>query len=460
MILIFLQKQTFVSDLSFHTVTVLLVFSTALRRTGSKNSLYASRSSLYGRRRRKNSAGESVYSFVQDDIDYHRPDRDSFKERSLSRRDRGFRSLGDLEMELREQATRSTQTLRECATQTGKGFANVSPGKKTVVKRSKPRSMSSSHTQTLKSKEGNLDTSSSSSGITRPRERKNSASSTSGRSKSKDRKISASSTSGRPKRTRSDSELKKKVQEAEEGKEFKKPGTPKDKPKLKPKPKPRKSTAASVGQLSDDDAESVMTGMTGPIDQSSVVGAEAGARRPVNPAMQGQPMYPPQGYPGYPVGYPPQMAYVQGTGQAPVLVPFGHPSAVQMHGGAVAPNSGVAVPNPVASVPGTAPKPSVSKWEMLCRMTDGEASREGGSYETGSVTESVFSNPYAAQHFPPAYSSAVSDYAGSERSGPTKSAAATSRSSRPPRKSSWDALRNMTDQEFDANQDAPSESNV
>ena len=443
---------------SYSNSFIIFSVSTALRRTGSKNSLYASRSSLYGRRRRKNSVGESVYSFVQDDIDYYRPDRDSFKERSLSRRDRGFRSLGDLEMELREQATRSTQTLRECATQTGKGFANVSPGKKTVVKRSRPRSMSSSHTQTSKSKEGNLNSSSSSSGIAYPRERKNSASSTSGRSKSRERKHSTSSTSGRPKRTRSESELKKKVRETEEGKEFKRPRTPKDRPKPKPKPKPRprKSTTASTGQLSDDDVESVMTGMTGPLDQSSMVGAEGGARMLLNPAMQGQPMYAPQGYPGY----PPQMAYVQATGQPPIMVPIGHPSAVPMHTGGVAPNLGAAVHNPGAAVPVTASKPSVSKWEMLCRMTDGDVSKGGDSYETGSVAGSVFSNPYAAQHFPPAYPSALSDYAGSERSGPRKSAAALSQSSHVPRKSSWDALKKMTDQEHGGSQSASSESNV
>ncbi|KAL8612752.1 hypothetical protein ACOMHN_033751 [Nucella lapillus] len=194
-----------------------------LRRTGSKNSLYTSRSSLYARRRRKNSLGESVYSLAFDDLDSERPKRDSFKERSLSRRDRGFRSLGDLEMELRDQETRSTQA----------GLANMSPGKKTVAKKSKPRSVSSS--QTSKSKQPrNLDSSSSSSGVTKPRERKNSASSTSARSKStRDGASSVSSVSVKGKSRKNNSGAKS---DEEGALDRRRPASRRGKPKPKPKP--------------------------------------------------------------------------------------------------------------------------------------------------------------------------------------------------------------------------------
>lgn len=428
-----------------------------LRRTGSKSSLYASRSSLYGRRRRKNSFGESVGSFAHDDIDYYRPERGSFADRSLSRHDRGFKSLGDLEQELREQATRSTQTLRECATQTGTGFANVTHGKKTVVKRGKPRSTRSSHTQTSRAKELH-DTSSSSSGISRSRERsrdrknsvssttrerKNSASSSSGL-KSRERKNSTSSNSGKPKRTKSEGGGKGKASDREG-----RPETPKGKPKPAPKPKPRQSTAGHMADTGDElDNE-------GPIDQSSMVsGPPYPAAQPLNPAMLGQPVYPQQAYPmGYPMAYPPHMGYMQATGQPPVMLPYGQQAgAVPIHHSAVTQNPSAGAP---AAVPTMAPKPA-SKWDMLCKITGGEAT---DSFETGSVFShgTTQYNLPPPQH-PPTYSSAASDYyAGSEQSGP-RAMSQTSGSGGIPRKSSWSALKELADRA--ESEYAASESNV
>ena len=393
----------------------------ALRRSGSKNSLYASRSSLYNRRRRRGSVGSVYSAFAHDDMDYRDDqDFDNRSLRSLSRRsNRAHRSLGDLEHELRESATRSTQTLRECATQTGTGFANVTPGKKSVVKRTKPRSTSSSHTQTgakSKNKDRQLDTSSSSSGMSKTRQRTNSTSS-SGRPKSRQRKNSDASTSSRPRRAKSESELKTKLSEDEAS--FKK--TKKPKPKLAPKPKPRKS----VGHLSDDDMESVATGMTGPIDHSSAVGYNGG---------MGQAVMPPQGY--YP--YPPMAVNAMGhpipvnaMGQ-PIMVPYGQPMPM----GAVVPNPGLNANRPPVA-PKTAPKPS--KWDALVKMTDGEKAGGGDS-------ASVVDNPYGVQHFPPAYASAVNSDFASERSGPRS--AVSGASSRNPKKSSWAALKEMTDGEY------------
>lgn len=407
-----------------------------LRRSGSKNSLYASRSSLYGRRRRKNSAGESVYSFAHDDIDTYRDkDRDSFKERSLSRRDRAFRSLGDLERELRDSATRSTQTLRECATQTGAGFANVQLGKKTVVKKSRPKSVSSSQTQTAKSKSKSkdLDTSSSSSGVYKQRERTNSTASTN-LTKPRERRNSGSSTGGKPRRAKSESELKKKVDAERKKKDA-------AKPKPAPKPKPRKSMS-NPDHLSDDDLESVATG---PIDQSSVAGGRK--PQPLNPAMMGQPIYPQQAYPGYPMGYPPpHMAYPQAMGQ-PVMMPYGQPGGMLTQGGGGGLNSG-GISNVRPTVPpGMAPKPS--KWEMLCKITDGDKSGESSG--------SVASNPYGALHIPPGYTSAVGSEYGSEYSGPGRSAA-SGRPPQIPKKSSWDTLKQMA--VIEGSQYSASESNI
>ncbi|KAL8621817.1 hypothetical protein ACOMHN_016303 [Nucella lapillus] len=302
-----------------------------LRRSCSKTSLYASRSSLYGRRRRKNSVGESVYSFAYDDPDLF--DRGSVGGRSLSRRHRGFKSLGDLEMESREQSARSTQT----------------------------------------------------------RSRKNSVSSTSGRSKSRDRKNSSASTTGRPKRAKSESELRRKVREAEEDGEVRTSGTGREKPPLKPKPrpkpKPRKSTT-TVGDNDDDDDD----------DKNSTNTASTGVlvRGGAQPVM---PVYAPQGYPGYMVGYPPQMPFVQAPGQPPVMLPYGAvPGVLVPNPGAVVPGAafnpgaaalppGAAVPRPSLSGPPVAPKPSQAKWDMLCRITD-----SAKEIDDASVAGSVFTN--------------------------------------------------------------------
>lgn len=445
-------------SLSF-TKLFLFLFSTALRRSGSKNSLYASRSSLYGRRRRKNSIGESVYSYAHDDIDYYRPDRESFRERQLSRHDRGFKSLGDLEYELRDQATRSTQTLRECATQTGVG---VVPGKKSVVKRGKPHSVSSSMTQTGKSHE-RKNSASSNSGLSKSRERKNSASSTSGLSKPRERKNSTSSNSGKPKRTKGEVEGKKEKKSHETEKD--KDGRP-ETPKEKSKPKPKSTTRKSTGQILNPEGSPFT--QEGPVDQSSTVGGpvQPQTAEHVNPGVLGQPMYAPQGY----MVYPSQVG-VPVPGQPPFMMPYGpYPGSVPLQPGTAGPISGSNIPS--TGAPNLPSKPSVSKWDQLCQITGGNSGQRGDSLETGSVfSQPSQTNPYAPHVFVPQQQppTSGSDYfGGSEISGPRSFGAPSgvSGSTGFPPRPAWDVLKEKTDRDYriaygsQGSQFAPSESNA
>lgn len=122
----------------------------ALQRTGSRQSLYASRSSLYGRRGKRDRASfsESVASYAHDDIDVYRHRRGDDEERQITQRDRYFKSLGDIHYggAPKEQ---STQTLRETASQTGSGMVTHSKARKSLRKSPKPqRAMVSSGSQT------------------------------------------------------------------------------------------------------------------------------------------------------------------------------------------------------------------------------------------------------------------------------------------------------------------------
>lgn len=174
-----------------------------------------------------------------------------------------------------------------------------------------------------------------------------------------------------------------------------------------------------------------------------------------------QVMYAPQNYPSYPpAGYPAHMAYMQATGQPPMMMPYPQPGGgVPLPAGAVQANPVAAVSGPTVAASATTPRPPQSKWDMLVRMTDGGDSTKGGGdwNDSASVAGSVFSNPYAGHQVHPGYSSAMSDYAPSEVSGPTRSVTGRSQASRKGGRSAWDTLREMTDQE---SQYAPSESNV
>ncbi|XP_046357690.2 serine/arginine repetitive matrix protein 1-like isoform X2 [Haliotis rufescens] len=321
-----------------------------LKRSGSRQSLYASRSSLYGRRGRRersSSIGESVMSYTRDDIDAYSDD--DFDNRRVSRREsmrKGFRSLGDLEYESREI---STQTLRETGSQTGKGKL-VAP-KKGTARKAAARKQSTSSTASKK-----------------PRAKK---------SVSKDE---------------------------EEKDEQSEPTTPKtrtkssaDKPKPQPKPKPAPRKAASAKPQPDLEAAT-----------------QPASHHPETPAFtaaSGMP-YPGHMVPGGPMPYPGQPHYIP-PGGMPMMQPYpgammpgGQPVPPVMY--APVPRMPTAAPpqQPPQAPPGQPGKSSKSSWDILCAITDHE--KNSDNTETGSVTGSVFSqqqpqqpNPYSGVQYPP-----------------------------------------------------------
>lgn len=341
----------------------------ALQRTTSRQSLYASRSSLYSRRRRRGSFTESVVSgstFAHDDIDYYRRSRghsqvdydddydDGYVE-PISRRDnsRMFKSLGDLNSSGRrgEKATRATQTLRETATQTGEDQSVVMHSKRVVQRKRRSKSLSATGTQTTNRKH---------------------------RSRSKSR--ADDSDTG--------DELKNNKREKSKSRESLKETS--DKPKPKPKPKPRKSHSTAQ---SETEAPVKSQRKKSKSQGKSEKEEEAAQEMPAPPP--GMVMYPmgPQGQPyvvpyGLPPGYttlphqPPPPGVVSAQGPYVVNGQSAYTVAPPQHG----------IPSVGQLPPQTVPQagPRKSNWDMLCELTDKQNS--GEALETGSVASSVFTN--------------------------------------------------------------------
>ncbi|XP_060067893.1 uncharacterized protein LOC132548087 [Ylistrum balloti] len=347
-----------------------------LTRSSSRQSLYASRSSLYRRRGRKGSFTESVAStYVHDDMEigrhsrsysqaYDDDDETDGYEQPISRRDkeRMFRSMGELGRDTKE---RSTQTLRETATQTGLEQSVIMQPKRVVKKKRRSKSMSAVGTQTTKG-------------------------------------------------------VKKTETETESSVE---------KPKPKPKPKPRKSTnsVSTVAAAEDSDSGKKKKKKKRAKSREDLSHADKAVPREEKqvpaPQVPGQPYLqynmppgtmPPQmvpgGYPGaaqgmpvqaYPAGYPnatapysvnPQTGYMMQP-QAGQPIP-GQPIPGQ-------PLPGQPIHHPVQQVPqqGHVPmqpahipgKPRKSNWDTLCAMTDGDhQQKQAAMTETGSIASSVF----------------------------------------------------------------------
>ena len=149
----------------YSVINVYILFLIALQRSSSKTSLYASRSSLYSRRRgsgrgeRFESCADSLASYAHDDIDYYRRSRRSYNdyddddfggyEKPISRNDRLRMSRSDHDLG-RAMKEISTQTLRETATQTGLEESVVVHTKRIVKRRPRSRSLSAMGTQTQK----------------------------------------------------------------------------------------------------------------------------------------------------------------------------------------------------------------------------------------------------------------------------------------------------------------------
>ncbi|KAK3582024.1 hypothetical protein CHS0354_000265 [Potamilus streckersoni] len=363
-----------------------------LKRSGSKQSLYSSRSSLYdrrGRRGRKNSYSESLASYAHDDIDmYRHSDRhgstgttDDFDgyERPLSRFDRMrmSKSAGELTYDMREQAT---QTLRETATQTGNEHSVIFEPKRRVKKKTKLSKVSSSGTQTA-TKKGGL---------------KDGKSKTEKESEEKADLSSKKTTEAKPE------QIIKNNEEAEPSKAEKK-----KKPITKPKPKPRKSQSAGVAVSMDNDAEEDQSGL-GNADTlpspPSIQQQQEQQQQQVVRGIASQPsgLYyggplpgvPPPSYPGQP-GIPYQTMTQS--------IPMGYSSGLYPQ--SQLPNQRILPQTQSYNAPR---QPRKSNWDLLCELTgtDGNKSDER---ETASMASSVFtSNPasvaytgiYPGQHQP------------------------------------------------------------
>ncbi|KAL3852368.1 hypothetical protein ACJMK2_016022 [Sinanodonta woodiana] len=348
-----------------------------LKRSGSKQSLYSSRSSLYdrrGRRGRKNSYSESLASYAHDDIDMYKhsgrhgstgttDDFDGY-ERPLSRFDRMrmSKSAGELTYDMREQAT---QTLRETATQTGHEHSVIFEPKRQVKKKTKVSKVSSSGTQTATKKGG----------LKIKIEKSNTENESQERTD-----LSANETAEvkAEKITKSRSN-----EEAEPSKAEKK-----KKPITKPKPKPRKSQSAGIIDGLNKDAEEDQSGLgnadslppppsiqqqqvlSGIASQPGLMGAPAGL-------YYGGPLpgVPPHSYPGQP-GAPYQ------------TMTQGYPSGIY-------PQSQMSDQRALPQTQSyNAPRqPRKSNWDLLCELTGTDGNRND-ERETASMSSSVFtSNP-------------------------------------------------------------------
>lgn len=393
-----------------------------MQRAGSKNSLYASRSSLYDRRRRrKGSYSESVVSYRDDMSRGYRSysDEEDFDgyEKPLSRRDRDrmYKSDNDLGKRVREI---STQTLRETATQTGAGQAVIVQSPKVVKKRRKPRSVSTSGTQTIKKES---------------------------KSKSRSTERLNEKDSDKPRRTKTKRSKSTNAIDAMDSESSDKS----EKPKPKPKPKPRKSTSA------DTHLE----------DQTDNPGSQENTEEPTkNPYYPGSEGYPVQGYP--PQGYP-MMPPVPPGYQGQPGIPMQQYPSYPMNGVTQGyPGFQAAQPAAPQMVNTSTPKQNIprqrnkSNWEMLCEVT-GQKPRDDIT-ETGSVASSVFTNnpmsdygnptgnPYYSnqgfysyqsppQGYPVQHNS-VPDYENTDFQGGASQPA-------PKKQSSWDTLKGLTEQD-------------
>lgn len=360
------------------------------RRAGSKTSLYASRSSLYGRRR-KNSLGETVSVSSRtalDDTDSRMGDFDRSRMSQTELR-RLYKSTGELDMR-----PESAHVVREVGTSTSRGGSATVYGRKTLAKGRHGKRYSRG-TQTPPSRSG--------------RERRDSVgSSKSGRSakhKLKSRSRSRESLGGRRSRSRGRTDEEDEVSDdSSDDNRSRRSGHSSH--------KPRKSRSHyNSGEDDDDERDNIADDQSvapSSIAPSSVYGA-------VNPAAYGQ-------YPQYPAMMPapgyPQMVY------QPVVAPGGPPAAGAPPGMIyqMAPQPMAAPPQkpPIAPKPQPKPKPSGSRWDELVNLTDGmkQRRRQMGESVTEDGTESMLSSmwsqptynskhqPVQQQYAPPSYKTA------------------------------------------------------
>lgn len=367
------------------------------KRAGSKQSLYASRTSLYGRKR-KNSMGETVSlsSYRHDDLDSRLGD---FDKGSLSHADKQhmFKSTGELEMR-----PASVFVVRECSTWTGSDKGVFVHGKRTHTKTRSVKRYNRG-TQTIFSRDRRDSVGSTRSGVssksgisTRSNHRLKSRSKSQEslrkqkRSKSRDYSDDETSEDSRDEQHRS---RKKSHKYEESDDDRKKRSRSKDKDSdsdrssykhsRKPKPRHRRSVDNSLEQSgSDDDHDDDATS----IAASSVV-----------PASIYQATHQP-GYPTHQPGYAPQQ-----VGYPPQFIPMGYPVAPYPQPG---PGFVTAAPGgppmmvpmnkpPIAAKPQIPPQPTASKWDQLVNLTEGMKKRRHQMGESINDTESVMSSMWS-----------------------------------------------------------------
>ncbi|CAG5126143.1 unnamed protein product [Candidula unifasciata] len=352
------------------------------KRSGSKTSLYASRSSLYGRRR-KNSMGETMSmssyalsSYVHDDLDSRVGDFDSSL-LSHKEKERLFKSTGDLNVS-------SAIIVRECATQTGSSKEVSVYGKRTVPQRKHGKRYNRG-TQTTRQrrdsgaseKSGRSERSGKSVRSNRNlRSKSRSKESLSRRHRSRSRDLSDDDTNQY--HSRSKSNQREKYTSDRNGK------SSRNKSKERSHSRQRhRDHSESEDEQSQYSSKSYETNKT---EQNSQLSFAPYSSVPAQHAHQyGQqiPQFLPAGYP--PAGYPmviqqPTTAFIS-TDQngMPVIIPV--TSLTE---------------RAIQQKPAVPVKPNASKWDQLVNITDDIKKRRhqmGESLETESVMSSVWSQP-------------------------------------------------------------------
>lgn len=427
------------------------MFFPALQRTDSRQSLYASRSSLYGRRRRKGSFTSSVGTYARDDMEVYRKrsrdyddddddeyydDEDGY-EKPISRREkeRMFRSVGDIGRGV----TKSTQTLRETATQTGQQEPFKLQPTIVLKKKRKPRSQSVAQTQTqTKAK-------------TKPKPSTRMTKSVSAAVQLDDGTETKASGSKQPE------DIDGNVETPNKG--TPRTGTPVHQPGGSPINVTTDGHFVVTGDaniitepMTFSQPQTVASNQNYPVPMQQQVPV---MMQPQNVGMQFVPqqqqyvVQPQYTNPGWPNASPQSTQQFQSSGISP-MQPGPQPAGQQLQ--------------PPMHAAGGPSKPRKSNWDMLCEITDRH--KTSGSEETASEMGSVFSAPGVGQkavgesYVPLKYGAYPQmNSAGTMHQQSPTGFPQQQQHQRPelPKQSSWDQLKQLTDQPYQMNQGEHSE---
>ncbi|GFN88855.1 hypothetical protein PoB_001536100, partial [Plakobranchus ocellatus] len=370
------------------------------RRAGSKTSLYASRSSLYGRRR-KNSMGETVSVSSRtalDDTDSRMGDFDKSRMSQTELR-RLFKSTGELEMR-----PESAHVVREVGTSTTRGGSVSVYGRNTVAKSRRGKRYSRG-TQTPQSR-GDRDRRDSVGSAKSGR-------STGSRHRLKSKSRSRESLGGRRSRSRALSDDEDSDSDDRRGRH-----------RAASRSRSREKLDAATDDSGDD--RSKRSGRSGRRHKKSrhLSASDEDDHIADDQSMAPSSVAPSSLYGAAPQAYAPYPQMVTGPGYPqlvyqPVVAPGGPPvpppgMMYQMAAPAqpqVAPQKPPIAPKPTAAKP----KPTGSRWDELVNLTDGmkQRRRQMGESVTEDGTESVLSSMWSqptytkqAPKAPPSYNTA------------------------------------------------------